>query len=64
MLSAGIAQIIFQFVIDVFAHGMKLPTARAAGDHKIIEYAGQLTKVQDHNVLSPIFRGSLSRGKR
>ena len=39
-IHAFIAKIVFQLVIDGFAHCMKLPATGARGDHKIVDPGG------------------------
>ena len=50
-----------QDAIDLLAHGVQLPPARAGGHHEEIEQRRQLANVQNNDVLSTVVFRDLSR---
>ena len=55
-------QVVFQAVVDFFAHGVHLPRAAARGDDEVIEFRGQFAEVENLNVASLVIVRRLGGG--
>lgn len=55
-----VAEVVFELVVDLLAHRVDLPSARAGGDDKVVEDARDVAQVEDREIATAIIQSGLS----